>query len=53
MNNPVKAIENLRLAYKYKQNSLPGESLPNPRTDSSFEKYLNNPEFKAALDAMR
>ncbi len=47
------AIKNLRLAFKYKGNSIPGESVPDPRTDSSFEKYLNNPEFKAALEQMK
>lgn len=47
------AIKNLRLAFKYKANSIPGEFIPDPRTDSSFEKYLNNPEFKAALDQMK
>ena len=47
------AIKNLRLAFKYKGNSIPGESVPDPRTYSSFEKYLNNPEFKAALEQMK
>ncbi|MBM4143560.1 MAG: hypothetical protein FJ225_08235 [Lentisphaerae bacterium] len=47
------AIKNLRLAFKYNGNSIPGESVPDPRTDSSFEKYLNNPEFKAALEQMK
>jgi tetratricopeptide (TPR) repeat protein len=53
MGNQDKAIENLQLAHKHKSNSLPGESVPNPRTDSSFVKYINSPQFKAALDKMK
>lgn len=43
------AIENLSFAYKYKKNMLPGETLPNPRNDSSFKKYINNDKFKKVL----
>lgn len=53
MGNLDKAIENLRLAYKFKQRSLPGGSIPNPRKDSSFAKYLDNPDFKAALSNLK
>ncbi len=42
-------IKNLTLAYKYKKNMLPGETLPNPRNDSSFKNYINNEKFKAVL----
>jgi len=44
------AIKNLKLAYKYKKNMLPGETLPNPRNDSSFKKYINTEKFKAELN---
>ena len=53
MGDLEKAIANLRLAYQCKQNALPGESVPDPRTDSSFAKLLSNPEFNAALDEMK
>ncbi|MFC1453286.1 tetratricopeptide repeat protein [Verrucomicrobiota bacterium] len=53
MGNQDKAIENLRLAHRHRDESLPGESVPNPRTDSFFTKYLSNPEFRAALDKMK
>jgi len=53
MNNQKKAIENLRMAHRYKGNSLPGESVPDPRTDSSFAKYLADPSFMAELDKMK
>jgi tetratricopeptide (TPR) repeat protein len=51
--NPEKALENLKLAYQHKQHGLKGESIPNPRTDSSFTNYLANPQFKASLDALK
>ena len=53
MNNLDKAIENLRSAFKYKDNSLPGESVPDPSTDSSFAKYRDDPTFKAELGKIR
>jgi tetratricopeptide (TPR) repeat protein len=51
-NDPDGAIKNLKLAYKYKNNMLPGEILPNPRNDSSFNKYINTAKFKAELDRL-
>ena len=53
MNNVDDAIENLRLAYKFKNNVIPGESLPNPATDSSFTRFLNNEKFVKALKEMQ
>jgi tetratricopeptide (TPR) repeat protein len=47
------AIKNLKLAYKYKSNMLPGEKLPDPRTDSSFKKYLNNNTFVEELNRLK
>ena len=45
-------LRNLRLAYKYKDNVLAVEKFPNPRSDSSFKKYLNNQMFLAVLREM-
>jgi tetratricopeptide (TPR) repeat protein len=36
----------LRLALMYKNNVIPGEKLPDPRTDDSFGRFLKNDEFK-------
>jgi tetratricopeptide (TPR) repeat protein len=47
------AIKNLNLAYKFKKNMLPGEELPNPRTDSSFARFLNDKTFIGELDKMK
>lgn len=43
------AVSNLKLAYKYKKNMLQGETLPDPREDSSFKKYINTDKFKESL----
>jgi tetratricopeptide (TPR) repeat protein len=53
MGNREQALTSLRMAYKYKDKVLPGESLPKPEEDSSFTKYLQDNEFKAELDRMR
>jgi tetratricopeptide (TPR) repeat protein len=42
------ALQNLALAYKYKDNMLPSEknkSIPDPTTDSSFKRYWKNEQF--------
>jgi tetratricopeptide (TPR) repeat protein len=46
------AIRNLSLSYKFKKNMLPGEELPDPRTDSSFKRFLNNTKFIEELNKM-
>jgi tetratricopeptide (TPR) repeat protein len=49
MDNLDKCLENLRKAYQYRANMIQGEVFPDPRSDSSFQKYLNNPEFLKVL----
>lgn len=44
------ALPHLKRAYELKKNMLPGEQIPDPRTDSSFKKFRNSPEFKATLE---
>jgi tetratricopeptide (TPR) repeat protein len=43
------AIAALKKAYALKQNMIEGEQIPDPRTDSSFEKYQTNEAFQKAL----
>jgi tetratricopeptide (TPR) repeat protein len=40
-----KALTNLSLAFQHKDNILKGEKMPNPRTDSSFQKYVRDEDF--------
>ncbi len=53
MNDVDTAIKNLRLAYKFRDNMIPGEHLPNPATDSSFTRFLSNEKFVKALKEMQ
>jgi tetratricopeptide (TPR) repeat protein len=39
----------LKTAYQYRSNSLPGESMPNPRNDSSFQRFMKDPRFLQTL----
>lgn len=43
------AIENLRLAVRNRANVLAGEQVPDPATDSSFARFLNDPRFQKVL----
>lgn len=46
------ALEQLRLAYKYKANMIAGESFPDPLTDDSFRSFVNDKKFVAAIHEM-
>ena len=43
------SLEQLRLAYKYKANVIPGESLPDPLKDDSFRKFVKDKKFVDAV----
>lgn len=47
------AIKYLRDAFKYKDNMLEGERLPDPMTDSSFSKFRNHDKFNKAIAEMQ
>jgi tetratricopeptide (TPR) repeat protein len=47
------ALAQLRLAYKYKANSIPGEGIPDPLKDDSFRHFVGNEEFVKAVHEMR
>lgn len=40
-----KALANLDLAFQKKANVLKGEQMPDPRADSSFQKYVRDSDF--------
>ena len=47
MDDAAKAGSYLKKAFDYRANTLPGETLPDPRTDDSFKKLMyNNPTPK-------
>ncbi len=53
MNDLDNAIKNLRLAFSYKANMIPGERMPDPAGDDSFARFLNNPRFQKLLEEIR
>jgi tetratricopeptide (TPR) repeat protein len=53
MNDLDNAIKNLRLAFSYKANMIPGEQIPDPAGDASFARFLSNPRFRKLLEEIR
>jgi tetratricopeptide (TPR) repeat protein len=53
MNDRNNAIAELKLAFAFKANANAGEPMPNPATDSSFQKFMKDKIFLAALDEIR
>jgi tetratricopeptide (TPR) repeat protein len=47
------AIKYLRLAFKYKDNMLKSEHLPDPMNDSSFARFRESESFKKAVKEMK
>ena len=48
------AIEQLRLAYKYRANMIPGEGgIPDPLKDDSFRKFVQNEKFVQAVHELQ
>lgn len=41
----AKMLANLSLAFKHKDHAVKGEQVPDPRSDSSFHDYLQDPDF--------
>jgi tetratricopeptide (TPR) repeat protein len=42
-------LTNISLAFQHKDHVLKGEQLPDPRSDSSFQKYLSDADFVALM----
>jgi tetratricopeptide (TPR) repeat protein len=53
MDNVDKAIDYLKLAFERKANIIPGEEMPDPATDSSFERFMKNEKFLKALKEIK
>ncbi|HZQ18847.1 MAG TPA: tetratricopeptide repeat protein [Terriglobales bacterium] len=47
--NKRELINDLTLVFQHRDHVLNGEEMPNPRKDSSFEKYVNDPDFVALM----
>lgn len=53
MKSMPQAIEELRLAYKYKVNIIAGETLPDPIQDDSFRYFVKDDSFVRAVTEMK
>jgi tetratricopeptide (TPR) repeat protein len=49
MNDLDNAVVNLKKAHENRDNMIPGETLPDPGKDSSFERFLSAPKFQEIL----
>jgi tetratricopeptide (TPR) repeat protein len=47
-----KALEYLQQAFERRANIIPGETMPEPSTDDSFQRFMSDPQFVAALKAL-
>jgi predicted Zn-dependent protease len=47
-----KMLANLDLAFQHRDHLLKGEQMPDPRSDSSFQKYLRDDDFVRLLKAL-
>ena len=45
-------MANLKKAFQYKQNVIQGETMPNPRTDDSFQGFMHTKQFLDLLDSL-
>jgi len=52
MGDATEAENYLKKAFEYKANVLPGERMPDPRTDDSFTKLMKNKEFHELAETL-
>jgi hypothetical protein len=52
MDDASRAGDYLKKAFDYKANVLPGENMPDPRTDDSFRKLMKNKEFRELAEGL-
>ncbi len=51
-NDMDKAMDFLRKAFALKANSIPGEGMPDPRQDDSFQRFMSNAQFRKLADSL-
>jgi tetratricopeptide (TPR) repeat protein len=52
MNDAGSATAYLKKAFEHKANTLPGESMPDPRTDDSFKGLMKNEDFRILAESL-
>ena len=51
-NNMNRAMDYLRRAFALKGNAIPGEGMPDPRQDDSFQRFMSNETFRKFADTL-
>lgn len=51
-NDMEKSMQLLQKAFSYKSNSIPGEGIPDPRRDDSFQRFLGDQRFRQLVDSL-
>jgi tetratricopeptide (TPR) repeat protein len=51
-NDMDKAIDYLKKAFELKANAIPGEGVPDPRQDDSFQRFMSNDRFRKFADSL-
>lgn len=51
-NDLENAMKYLKRAFAYKENVIAGETMPDPRRDSSFRYFMKNPRFLSLVDSL-
>jgi len=52
MDDATEAKDYLKKAFDHKANALPGENMPDPRKDDSFQKLMKDKEFRQLAEAL-
>jgi tetratricopeptide (TPR) repeat protein len=52
MNDLDHTLSNLRTAFKYKNNVIAGEQLPDPRSDDSFQRFKSDERFQKLIASL-
>ena len=53
MNDLENTLTQLTRAFEYRQNMLAGETLPDPATDDSFQRFMRNERFLKLMDEQK
>ena len=51
-NNMDEAMNYLQKAFARKTNSIPGERMPDPRQDDSFQRFMSNDRFRKFVESL-
>jgi tetratricopeptide (TPR) repeat protein len=53
MDDLEKTLVQLKLAFEFRKNMLPGETMPDPAKDDSFQRFMRNERFLAFISKLK